>query len=236
MKNLNALIKKISPIFFTIFLLLNSCISEREKNAAANAAAISGAEDYTIAHSTLEGGDKKEHKALVITLKHITSTEKDEKLAATSALTVFGMITKEDYEDYDQIKIVVNRTDPPFEKVYDIKKLEIAKPLLTDLLNIFKQDENNNYNIPKEMIDPQLLKDSTILQFKNILYRLDGNYGQLSNVAISGFSFDPIKAMEDDNIMAAWVTAKNGAMLTSYTFYFSLEAKKIIYIGINQEE
>lgn len=223
-------------IYYSILVimccLLYACTSEREQSAAAQAAALSGAEDYTISESKSTEADGS-HRDLVVTLKSIQSNETNEKIASTSALTIFGTITKEDYKDYDRIRIVIERDASTFEQAYPIDKLEISTPFLKKLLNVFRQDAGNNYALPLELFDSGAIQDSTLLQFKNILVRLDTDYGKLSNVAVSSFKFDKLKNPTVD-ILMAHITASNGLMLTDYTFYFSFTTRKIIYIGINE--
>lgn len=221
--------KNPSLLILCCLICLTSCISETEQQAAANAAALCGAEDYTVMHTKSEG-----NKALVVTLKHLSSTDRDEKITSTSALSIFGMISQDDYKNYDKIKIVIERSATTFEKTYDIQKLAASTPILNNLLDVFRLDENNQYTIRKEMIDDKIIKDSTVLQFTNILSLMDKDYGKLSGVSITGLSYDPVSGFKD-NILVARVKATNGGMTTNYIFYVSLETKKIIYIGINQD-
>ncbi len=217
-------------IILSFILVLSSCTSEKEQNAAATAAAMAGAEDYTITHAK-DG----EHKELVVTLKNLTTNDPNEKMASSSVLTIFGMITKEDYKDYDRIKIEIERDTSTFREAYDISKLEMAVPILKNLLEIFRKDAKNNYPLKPDMVDFSIMKDSVLQQFNEYLIHLDDDYGKLSNVAVVSFSFKEMKE-SGDNALIAHVLAKNGLMLTNYTFFISLKSKKIFYIGINDEE
>jgi hypothetical protein len=229
---------KIQFKLLSLIIFLTSCISEKEQNAASKAAAIFNAENCTIGHTKSADTQKGTHNIIVVTLKN-PKVKPDkypmDKTGSISAMTVIQELTKEDYADFDQMKIVVEDNSSSFEKDYEIGQLVNTIPLLNNIQKYFEFSTKKDTLNLKQIISFSDISDSTIFSLINASRQLDSIYGKLNSVNITGFRYDHV-TQTNEPLVVAWAETTNGNSVTDYTFYISEKKNKIIFIGINQAE
>lgn len=222
----------------SLTIFLTSCISEKEQNATSKAAAIFNAENCTIGHTKSADTQKGTHNIIVVTLKN-PKVKPDkypkDKTGSISAMTIIQELTKEDYADYDQMKIVVEDNSSSFEKNYEIVQLVNTIPVLNNIQKYFEFSSKKDTLNLKNIISSTDISDSTIFSLINTSRQLDSTYGKLNSVNITGFRYDHV-TQTNEPLVVAWAETTNGNSVTDYTFYISEKSNKIIFIGINEEK
>ena len=230
--------KKILLQIFTLTIFLTSGVSEKEQNAASKVAALWNAENSSIGHTKTADTEKGTHNVMVVTLKNLKTVDdkySKDKITSASALTLIENLRKEDYQDFDQIKIIIENNSTSYEKTYEINKLVNTILLLNEITQFFDYSSTRDTLNLKWIISSKDIQDSGLISILQANNQIDSTYGKLNHITITGFRYDHVNKTNEPAIVA-WTDVFNGNTLTNYSFYISEESKKIIYIGINDGE
>src|SRR5687768_16966752 len=105
----------------TLVLLLQSCISESKRTAAMKTAELWDAQESSVGSSKSADIKKGTTKTLMLTLENLLGVDAaypNENVTSISAYSFIDNLPPNEYEDYDNITVVVKNNSSIFEKTY----------------------------------------------------------------------------------------------------------------------
>jgi len=229
---------KLYIFIFICILLQNACTkADKSKMEAANFVMNKiHATKGTCSFIEYTDTDKNSRKSIVLTFGGFQDIPPDfnlEKITSTASLLYIKQLDTLDYENYQEIQVILESDTGEFKKVYLINKLYQVESLFEVANKFITVSGNLDLDELKILIDTTSIADSTIREQAIFLSEIDSIYGSVSHIQYSGFHFDHITETNEP-VMVGWITLTHEKEKTYMKFILSEAEKKILYIGINE--
>jgi hypothetical protein len=218
-------------------VLLMSCGHSKMEEAAEKAGKIFGCTSSTISFEMDESGASEQGTVVL----HFTdpmlipADYPAEKFTSICALAFLKNLKMEEYQDYDQVKVVLTRSGSAENKSFPIPQLQKVDQAVVPVSQFLDWRPGVNDESVLKSFDSTFIPDSAVLAFGNALLEQDSINGNTIRHNIIGYRQDHLQE-NNQPVYVIWAETEKEKRNVPYTFYISEESGKIIYITTGHNE
>jgi hypothetical protein len=223
-------------VILSITINLLGCVPKEQKEASAKVAGMWGAQNISVGDSKSANTESGTKKQLTLTMGDLKDTPKDypgENITSTSALVFINHLPKEEYKDYDEIKIIVKQNSSDFQKSYKISDILDATESFKTIDKFSKEIKTNKFSEFESLFET--IPDSTLTSIKNGLENIRKKEGEPNNGTITFFEFKHITDTREPVVVCRFKQEFKKSYL-EFKLVLKTQNKKIIQLSADHFE